>query len=65
MTRSQAERALNDIQKLLGDVYRFEKLSESSQRMLKLHAHRHKGEIDDIVRLLKKLERDAQPKAID
>jgi hypothetical protein len=56
MGRSDAERALHEIKRILRDLKDYDKLDESKRGELVRRAAREEPEIDEIMRLLKRLD---------
>jgi hypothetical protein len=56
MGRSDAERVLHEIRRILRDVQDYANLDETKRAELVRRAHREDKEIDEILRLLKRLD---------
>jgi Asp-tRNA(Asn)/Glu-tRNA(Gln) amidotransferase C subunit len=59
MTRSEAEQALGDIEGVLQQVSQYHKLSEEQRLAIHARAGQARQKIEDVVKLLKKLEKAA------
>lgn len=62
MTKSEAVRRLEEIDRILNDVTRLDTLTALQRTQLKASASREQRDIDDIIRLLKRLDREAKKK---
>ena len=60
MTRSQAVCALENIERILREVSRLNSSTSSQLETLAARASHAAAEVDDVVRLLKKLDREAE-----
>lgn len=59
MTRNQAVGILENVERILREAGRFDSLSPSQRSSLSSRAQSAASSIDDVVRLLKKLDREA------
>ena len=60
MGRSDAERVLNEVRRILRDVQEYDKLDEVKRADLVRRAIREEREVEDVMRLLKRMDQSVR-----